>query len=202
MKIAVIRPSSPAGFSPPARNHRGPSDSTATTTPGGGACGPGPRELRRRPGRRRLTPPRRCMTTPAGSSSSQESSCDAVSAVPCGTAVISSTSLAAVTSTAHPGSRASQLRRAAGCLYWGELLEMWRAIYLRLAEELSCERYGPHMARTRPAARHIARDYRAGGYPMKPIGRPVPIKVPRRRPQKRRPKKAQPKPAKVPAGKP
>ncbi|GIV82980.1 MAG: hypothetical protein KatS3mg051_2334 [Anaerolineae bacterium] len=37
---------------------------------------------------------------------------------------------------------------------------------------------------------------------MKPIGRPIPIRVPRRRPAKRRPKKAQPKPAKVPAGKP
>ncbi|GIV52789.1 MAG: hypothetical protein KatS3mg038_3310 [Candidatus Kapaibacterium sp.] len=30
-----------------------------------------------------------------------------------------------------------------GVIYWSELLEMWRAIYLRLAEELSCERYGP-----------------------------------------------------------
>ncbi|GIV51090.1 MAG: hypothetical protein KatS3mg038_3126 [Candidatus Kapaibacterium sp.] len=30
-----------------------------------------------------------------------------------------------------------------GLLYWSELLEMWRAIYLRLAEELSQERYGP-----------------------------------------------------------
>ncbi|GIV49919.1 MAG: hypothetical protein KatS3mg038_2744 [Candidatus Kapaibacterium sp.] len=30
-----------------------------------------------------------------------------------------------------------------GLLYWGELTQMWQHIFIRLAEELSQERYGP-----------------------------------------------------------
>ncbi|GIV51788.1 MAG: hypothetical protein KatS3mg038_2309 [Candidatus Kapaibacterium sp.] len=150
---------------------------------------------------RRLTRPRRCTTTPPGSSSCQASSCATASAHAVGRPLISSASPAAATIDRTPWQPGDPAPNGSGIIYWSELMQLWTAIYLQMAEELISRAVRAAWPERVPQL-VTARDYRAGGHAMKPIGRPIPIRVPRRRPQKRRPKKAQPKPAKVPAGKP
>ncbi|GIV51134.1 MAG: hypothetical protein KatS3mg038_1655 [Candidatus Kapaibacterium sp.] len=165
--------------------------------------GRSPRELRRRPGGGAGRHRRRCMTTPPGSSSCQALELRHGIGRTCWDGRISSASLAAAARSRTPWQPGDPAPPGSGLSVLGELLEMWRAIYLRLAEELSQERYGPHGPNASRSSSHCcARLSSRSRYPMKPIGRPIPIKVPRRRPAEAAAEKGPRKPAKVPAGKP